>query len=110
MPKVWRIFAVIGIATALPQASVADGVNAGLADPQVIPAPGATGSAGAQTGPLSATGQATVVLPGSNQVGRPGVSPDQIGGYDVNIAYDHVAVGLAVVGVLFLMTEWMEAR
>jgi len=56
----------------------------------------------------AATGQPLVI--GSNASGRPGVGPDQIAGYDVNIAWDHVAVGAAVVGTLFLMTEWMAAR
>ncbi len=102
MPKLWLCACVISGATLLPQSGSADGVNLGLDDPQII--------APTSQSPLSARLGVPAVLPGSNQVGRPGVEPDQIGGYDVNIAYDHVAVGMAIVGVLFLMTEWMENR
>ena len=102
MPKLWPFVFVILCAALMPQAGFSDGVNAGLTDPRVIATP-------AQA-PLAAPLRIPDVLPGSNQVGRPGISPDQIGGYDVNIAYDHVAVGVAIVGVLFLMTEWMENR
>jgi len=109
MPKVWLYACIISGAILLPQAGSADGVNTGLSDPQVIaPTPQVIGPA--SQSPLSARLGVPAVLPGSNQVGRPGMKPDQIGGYDVNIAYDHVAVGMAIVGVLFLMTEWMENR
>lgn len=95
----------------VPQMALSDGVNAGLADANVAP-PERAVTAGEQ--PLQAirinpvTGRQIIF--GSNQVGRPGVAPDQIGGYDVNVAYDHVAVGVAIVAVLFLMTEWMDVR
>lgn len=102
MPKIWPYAVALWGAILVPQSVGADGVNAGLADPRVVATPGQA--------PLAAPTYIPDVLPGSNQVGRPGVSPDQLGGYDVNIAYDHVAVGVAIVGVLFLMTEWMENR
>lgn len=103
MRKLWLSrLGALACAT-LPQAGLADGIAQGLADPPVV--------ATSRT-PAAPTGRYAIpdILPGSNQVGRPGVAPDQIGGYDVNIAYDHVAVGLAIVGVLFLMTEWMDVR
>jgi hypothetical protein len=76
----------------------ADGVNSGLTDGTVVPIVRAEPT----------TGQPLAI--GSNNTGRPGVGPDQIAGYDVNIAWDHVAVGAAVIGVLYLMTEVMAAR
>lgn len=82
----------------LPVQLRADGVNNGLQYQRVVPIVRDNPATGA---PLTA---------GSNPVGRPGVGPDQLYGYDVNIAYDHAAVGVAIVAVLFLMTEWMDAR
>ncbi len=76
----------------------ADGVNIGLDDAHVVPV--------VRENPT--VGQPLTI--GSNAVGRPGVGPDQIYGYDVNIAYDHLAVGMAILGGIFLMTEWMERR
>lgn len=78
--------------------ALADGVNGGLSDPEVV----------SIVRPSPATGQPLTI--GSNQVGRPGVGPDQLYGYDVNVAYDHVAVGMAIMVGLFLMTEWMDVR
>lgn len=90
---------VLSILTALLTSAVqADGVSSGLTDQPVLPIVRESPSTGH---PLAI---------GSNASGRPGVGPDQIAGYDVNIAWDHVAVGAAVVGTLFLMTEWMSAR
>ena len=97
MWKLCLACAVLGFAT-LPMQAGADGVNTGLQDKPVVPI--------IRESP--ATGAPLVV--GSNTVGRPGIGPDQLYGYDVNIAYDHVAVGVAIVAVLFLMTEWMDAR
>ncbi|MEO1240222.1 MAG: hypothetical protein AAFW64_11415 [Pseudomonadota bacterium] len=73
-------------------------MNSGLEDAQVVPL--------VRANPV--VNQPLTI--GSNPVGRPGVGPDQIAGYDVNIAYDHLAVGLLVLGGLFAMTEWMERR
>lgn len=103
MRKLRLSLLILGLQVALPQSLAADGVNAGLVDQTVVPI--VRGGAV----PVVRQGDGRV-LPGSNQVGRPGIAPDQVGGYDVNIAYDHVAVGMAIVAVLFLMTEWMDAR
>lgn len=78
--------------------ALSDGVNAGLDDAHVAPL----------LRDDTTVGQPLTI--GSNAVGRPGVGPDQVYGYDVNIAYDHVAVAMAILGGLFLMTEWMERR
>ncbi len=99
MRKLWHV-AIVLAAIHGPSVVVADGVNAGLQDPLVVPS----------TSPTALTNGTTTVIVGSNASGRPGVSPDQIYGYDVNIAYDHVVVGMAVLGGIFLMTEWMDAR
>ena len=92
----------------VPMAS-ADGVSAGLADAQVTPilraAQGAQGAQGATE--IAQRGFIPEVLPGSNQVGRPGLPPDRVSGYNVNIAYDHVTVGAIIMGGLYLMTRWM---
>lgn len=97
MWKLWLRIALI-VTLMQPAGAMADGVNDGLAERPVVPIVRANPTNGA---PLTA---------GSNSVGRPGVGPDQIYGYDVNIAYDHAAVAVAIVAVLFLMTEWMDAR
>lgn len=102
MRKLWLSLLIVGLSVSLPQKTLADGVNTGLQDQTVVPP--------VREAPLTVLNGNGQVLPGSNAVGRPGVSPDQIGGYDVGIAYDHVAVGVAIVTVLFLMTEWMDAR
>lgn len=103
MRKLWLSLLGALVCATAPQVGIADGIALGLADPPVI-------ATARSPQPLAAPNGQTAILPGSNQIGRPGVAPDQIGGYDVDIAYDHVAVGMAIVGVLFLMTEWMEAR
>jgi len=90
------------VSVVFPVPLLADGVNAGLSDPiVVVAAPSGAGSTNLAGVPD--------LLPGSNQVGRSDAPLDTVGGYDVHIAYDHVAVGAAVVGVLFLMTKWMGA-
>lgn len=97
MWKLWPLSAML-LTILLPLGAMADGVNTGLEDNPVVPIVRANPS---NSAPLTI---------GSNPVGRPGVGPDQLYGYDVNIAYDHVAVGVAIISVLFLMTEWMDAR
>ena len=99
MRKIRRVAILL---TAISGASVAmaDGVSTGLEDPTVIPAPRSAATT-ATTAPM---------IIGSNASGRAGVTADQVYGYDVNIAYDHVVVGMAIFAGLFLMTEWMEAR
>jgi len=86
------------VAACLGTIAQADGVNSGLTDGTVVPIVRAEPT----------TGQPLAI--GSNNTGRPGVGPDQIAGYDVNIAWDHVAVGAAIIGVLYLVTEVMAAR
>jgi len=93
-----RIWLIVMTLICMATAVRADGVSAGLTDRTVLPIVRAD----------PATGQPLAI--GSNAVGRPGLGPDQIAGYDVGIAWDHVAVGAAIVGTLFLMTEWMAAR
>lgn len=94
-----RYKVLCGLVWLWPASVWADGVNTALHDPPVTPV---------IRQPEASVGPPLTI--GSNPVGRPGVGPDQIAGYDVNIAWDHVAVGMAVLGGLFLMTEWMERR
>ncbi|MEJ6397799.1 hypothetical protein [Yoonia sp. 208BN28-4] len=68
----------------------ADGPLPQLSDPVVIPAPIVI-----QNGPLVAPGLAPPVIAAGGQ--------GSLLGYPVNIAWDHVAVGAAILGVMYAL-------
>lgn len=118
MRKLWP-YAIVLAVMYTSTAVMADGVNTAVEDPVVTATPGrgaaVTGGgsgplviADAAAGGVNLGGGQRVI--GANAVGRNGGAADQVYGYDVDIAYDHVTVGVAIFAGLFLMTEWMERR
>lgn len=84
------------LAFVIGAAARADGPLPQLSDPLVLPAPVVIQDAPqTASGPLSATGTAR----GLPQIGI----PSTLGGYPVNIAWDHVAVGAAILGVMYML-------
>lgn len=69
----------------------ADGPLPQLSDPIVVPAP-------ANSQPLSA-------ITSNGLSGSLASSQRSLGGYPVNIAWDHVAVGAAILSVMYLLGE-----
>ncbi len=72
-------------------AGLADGPLPQLSDPVVVAAP-------ANTTPLTAIRPNAQVVIGQTGTGR-------LGGYPVNIAWDHVAVGTAILGIMYLLGD-----